>query len=336
MKGSAAERAAVRLGLLVPARDEAGTIEAKLANLASLAWPAPGAGRPHVVVIVDDHSADGTGQRAVEAVGVAALRASGVVCIARASDEPAGKPGAIRAGLRALREHGFEGATDLVVLTDADVSLEARALHALSEAFAREPRLGMACGVQRYVRANDERAREDPSPAGPRSLASDAGLYDRLFAAARSLESCLGALLSVHGQLLAWRASLDLAPPDGRAADDLELVVAARDRSPAPRVRAVAAARFFEQRAAEGAPRAAQALRRARAWFQHFDGPRPRRRALRAQWLAWRAAPALFLALTLPLSPLSRSLAARRRQLSDARREERARPQSARWEVARG
>lgn len=308
------------LGVIVPARDEAAVIRGKLEDLAAQRWPAPPPGRVHRLVVVDDHSADGTAEVARAALARAAAafaRASVEACVLPSAASP-GKPGAIRTGLAAV---AGPGGAELIVLTDADVRLGAGALAALAAAFERDPRLGMACGAQRYEGADGR---------------SDMGPYDRAFALLRRVESRFGALLSVHGQLLAWRAALDLAPPDGQAADDLWLVVAARDRPGAPRVELVPGAVFQERRAAPGAPARAQALRRARAWFQHFSGPAPRRRPLRWQWRCWRAVPALGAALTLPLAPFAPGLAERRRLIREARRAERAAPLAARWEVARG
>jgi glycosyltransferase involved in cell wall biosynthesis len=320
-------KGALRIGVVVPARDEARTIEAKLANLAECTWLAPCARGPHAVVVVDDGSRDDTAARAERAEGAARLRRAGVrVAVIGNGGEP-GKPGAIRAGLSLLAELGFVSAEDLVVLSDADVVCVRGALLALAAAFEREARLGMACGAQRYI--------ADGGPDSGAESTRGAGPYDRAFGLVRRLESRAGALLSVHGQLLAWRASLELAPPDGRAADDLELVVAARDRRSAPRVRLVRAAEFMERRA-PGAAGREQVARRARAWFQHFGGPAPRRLGLRLQWHTWRLVPHLALALTAPCAWLVPSLRARRAAVAGARAAEREAPLAARWEVVRG
>jgi len=322
-----------RLHVIVPARDEARTIEAKLADLARSSWPAPVESGPHTVVIVDDHSSDTTAALAEGSVGASTLRAAGILVQVLCSGEAPGKPGAIRAGLAQVPCAGDGAQGALIVLTDADVQLAEGALLALVRAFEGDPRLGMASGTQRYVR--------DSTPSGDSSVlrsdtsTCDMGAYDRVFRGVRRIESRLGALLSVHGQLLAWRAELALAPPDGRAADDLELVVAARDRASRPRVRMIPGAEFFERRAPIGAAREAQALRRARAWFQHFGGPAPRRRALRWQWQLWRCAPTVALALGAPLAFVSPGLAARCAQWRAARDAERAAPMPARWEAQR-
>jgi len=270
-----------RVGVLLPCRDEAAVVERRLANLAALEWPA---GVEHRLVVLDDHSCDDTARLARELLTtrpIAGVRAEVVPNLVRP-----GKNGAIEAGLAAL-----EGEVDLVVLTDADVLVEPGALVALVRAFEREPELGMACGAQAFVHELD------PSGSAPSGVARGAGPaaagWDRWTARARRLESRVGRLFSVHGQWLAWRAALDLRPRPGVAADDvdLRLQVAA---GPCPRVRLVGAARFYETKPPPGAAAEAQALRRARAWFQVFDGRRrsPGRGWVdRLQWSAYAQLP---------------------------------------------
>jgi cellulose synthase/poly-beta-1,6-N-acetylglucosamine synthase-like glycosyltransferase len=273
--------------LVVPCRDEAAVIERKVANLARVRWPEGGG---HRLVVVDDGSDDGTLDRARAALeehlaGDVSLRSS-----ALASDDLPGKAGALRTGLRAL-----EGEIDVLVLTDADVVLAEGALCALAEAFDRDPRIGMASGAQRF-------AQGDGSAAGTAA----AGRYDRWTDRVRALESRSGRLFSVHGQLLAWRAELGLLPPTGVAADDLELMLAAR--ASGARVVRVPEAVFVEEKTPRGPMRDAQRLRRARAYVQVV---RRHARPLRGdpigevQWALYRtlplAAPRLVLALALAL-----------------------------------
>ena len=204
----------VTLGVVLPCRDEAAVLERKLGNLALASWP-PG---EHRVVVVDDHSTDGTFElaeslceRAFEALpnsgGSVAAR------VVRSLGAP-GKPGAIATGVEAV-----EG-VDLIVLTDADVVIEPGALAALAAAFEARPELAMACGAQWFVRDLDPagafRARD-----GGAFVRAD-GRYDRWTAVVRRLESQSGRLFSVHGQLLAWRSELGLRATAGLAADDLD------------------------------------------------------------------------------------------------------------------
>src|SRR5262249_48923348 len=153
-------------------------------------------------------------------------------------------------GIRALGVHA-----DVVVLTDADVVLGDDALLALERAFAREPRLLLASGAPVHVRTF--------APDG-QPLGRAADVYDCATALVRRLESRCGKLVSVPGQLLAWRTAAGLAPTPGRAADDLDLCFAARARG--AHVRLVPRARFYEQKTPRGPAADEQSVRRARAW----------------------------------------------------------------------
>jgi glycosyltransferase involved in cell wall biosynthesis len=210
-------------------------------------------------VVVDDHSTDGTADVA-EASARALFdgRPDGLRADVVAGPERPGKGAAIARGL-AERRH-----EELVLLTDADVLFERDAIVRLSRAFA-DPRLGMACGEQRFVASLLPDGRADPRAP------SAAGLYDRTTALVRRLESASGALFSVHGQCLAWRAALSIAPTPGFAADDLDLML--QVRAARQRVERIGGARFHEEKAAPGPEREARALRRARAYVQFLGHP---------------------------------------------------------------
>jgi len=291
---------ALTLGVLVPCRNEAGVIARKLANLARVAWPAPG---PHRIVIVDDGSEDETASLALDAIAVHFAAAEGPCASVVANELEPGKAGALRAGLAALAD-----SVDVIVLTDADVVLEERALVELARAFADEPGLGMASGAQRFVRALDP----EGAPAGPGGAEPEpaGGLFDRVTARVRAWESQRGVLFSVHGQLLAWRAALGLEPRSGIAADDIDLALQVRERGAS--VRLVQGACFLEQKTPPGPAAEAQALRRARAYVQVVRRVAPPARgglATRLQWWFYRyvplAAPALALAGLLALFALA-------------------------------
>lgn len=291
--------AGANLGVLVPCRNEARTIARKLANLARAAWPESRA--RHALLVIDDGSTDGTTERARAAFErhSAAFEHARVDVSLVANLRAAGKAGAIQTGLELLRAR-----VELCVLTDADVVVDAGALVALHAAFASDPGLAMACGAQRLVRdlADDGSARGADGNA-PRDASTS---YDRWTARVRRAESRLGVLFSVHGELLAWRLELGLAPATGIAADDLDLCFQVRERGTAPRrVRRIDSAPFFEAKAAAGAPARAQALRRAAAWFQVVRAhASPAQGALeRAQWLFYRHVPGMAprLSLVLPI-----------------------------------
>jgi hypothetical protein len=109
------------------------------------------------------------------------------------------------------------------------------------------------------------------------------------------VESLRGRLFSVHGQLLAWRTDLGLAPTPGFAADDLDLMLQARLAG--ARVRLAPGAVFLELKTPPGEVREAQALRRARAYLQFLGHPRMHELArhgsplARAQVALYRRAP---------------------------------------------
>jgi len=300
--------APARIGVIVPCRDEARVIGRKLANLAHANWPAHPAGAPHVVCVVDDGSRDQTAAAAREALAEPAPFELRVV----ANREAPGKAGAIRSALAELA--GQTPPVDLLVLSDADVVLRPDALTALRDAFAREPGLAMACGAQEFVRdlADDGTCRG----ADGGEPVSAAGLYDRWTARIRARESRVGRLFSVHGQLLAWRASLGLRPTPGVAADDIELMLQARTRGgPVNRVRLVASARFLERKTPAGDARESQALRRARAYFQVIGRARGGGLLDRAHLWMYRvlpaAAPWLALGFAAALPPVAWSLGGR-------------------------
>jgi hypothetical protein len=176
----------------------------------------------------------------------------------------------------------------------------------------------MASGAQRFVAAVEAGGR---TPVGADSTA---GVYDRVTAWVRGLESRAGRLFSVHGQLLAWRTDLAIAPTPGFAADDLDLMLQVRARAGAgARVELVPDACFLEVKATGPAARE-QALRRARAYVQvvrawearpprsgqvvrAWEARRPcgEGRLARAQWRFYRhvplAAPALTVGFVLAL-----------------------------------
>ncbi len=250
-----------RLGVLIPCRDEALVVERKLENLARGAWPE--CDRPHRIVLVDDGSSDRTRELANElAASTFAARRDVELVVVPNSRRP-GKAGAMQCALERL------GDVDLCVLTDADVVLAFDALVELAAHFERDERVGMLSGSQRFVR--DLAADGSCRAADGGELHSGGGLYDEWTAVVRRIESRFGRVFSVHGQLLAWRTRLELAPTDAIAADDIDLRCQARARG--VRVELSPRARFFEVKAPAGEARRAQALRRARAYVQCVTSP---------------------------------------------------------------
>ncbi|MEO0650782.1 MAG: glycosyltransferase [Planctomycetota bacterium] len=245
---------APRFGVIVPCRNEAAVVRRRLENLARLDWPQHG--RPHRVVLVDDGSADATGELARSTC--AELETTpGVRFEVLSNPGPHGKAHAMRLAIDALDD------VDLLLLTDADVVFRPGTPQALAEAFRADPALAMACGAQEFVASLPASGRESLD----RSEFERAGEgYDFFTARVRALESRAGRLFSVHGQCLCWRADLGLRPLPGFAADDLDLRQQARAAGGA--VRLVPGARFLEEKIADAQERDRQALRRAEAYFQ--------------------------------------------------------------------
>ncbi len=260
-RGAAAREArALRLALIVPCHNEVQVIERKLANLRRAFWPTHGA--PSLLLVVDDHSSDGTAERARQAL---AIPIPGLQAEVLESDERRGKTGAIACGLRAIGSRA-----EVLALSDADVVFEPDALELLRARLEAEPRLGLVCAAQSFV--HDLAADGTCRSAAGGALVAAGGLYDRLTAWVRALESSRGALFSVHGQLVAWRAALEWQPRPGMAADDLDLMLAARLGGWGAAL--VPSARFHEVKTPAGADRDAQAARRARAYVQFLEHPR--------------------------------------------------------------
>lgn len=287
---------APRLGVVVPCRNERAVVARKLRNLARLAWP----GGAHRVVIVDDGSNDGTSDVARDVIGAWPHDGPRVDLVT--NDERPGKAGAIAAGLAALGDD-----VDVLVLTDADVVFADDALGLIAEAFASSPRLGMACGSQRFVAAlGDDGTPTSPDGTAP---APAPGTYDLWTAVVRARESRAGRLFSVHGQLLAWRADLGVTPTPGLAADDLDLMLQVRAAD--ADVVKLDDALFYEVKTPLGPARRDQEIRRARAYVQLIRRrpfPAPRDAAERRQFAFYRLAPlaapwlALVGALAIPIA----------------------------------
>lgn len=350
----------VTLGVVLPCRDEEAVLERKLANLARARWPA---GR-HVVVVVDDGSGDRTLglARALGARLFPLESAAGTVQLRVTPNERSpGKPGAIATGLAVAADESV----DLVVLSDADVVVEPGALCALAAAFRSNADLAMACGAQWFVRDLDPGGAFRAADGG--ELVRADGRYDRWTAWVRRLESRSGRLFSVHGQLLAWRASLGLLATPGLAADDLDLRHQVRARTEPPRrIERIEDAVFAECKEVDRALDA-QALRRARAYFQTVSwrrAPELPDRLDRLQLHAYRVGPlaapwvlaalalgapalvavllgpraalgALFVLVALLAIPGVRRLVRLMAVIARAQLKERAEPLGDRWKMAR-
>lgn len=278
------------IGVILCCRNEERVIARRLRNLARTHWPR--STRAHRVVVVDDGSTDATARAASECDATFPVEVR-VECIA--NTQRAGKGGAIHSGLSHLA-----GSVDVVVLTDADVVHEPDAIARLVLALDSNPRLGMVSAAQVFREGLSEDGTLDP----PRAWGSG-GLFDRASSIVRRAEACFGRTFSVHGQLMAWRAGLQLDATRCRAADDLELMRQCRLQGRG--VGWVSSARFHEVKPpaeaaagshGEDSPRTLQALRRARAYLQFardLDARAAPDRWTAWQWRVYRQAPELLL-----------------------------------------
>lgn len=269
----------MRIGLVIPCRNEAAILERKLANLRILCWPEGN----HELVIVDDGSEDGTAELAQRIVAERPISNRVRVQVLVNEDRP-GKPGALRTGITAV-----EARVDLIGCSDADVLLGETALVRMVEAFQRDADLQMACGAQVFVGQLPETGVVDEVQLERRSDA-----YDCWTGRWRAVESRFGSLFSVHGQLLVWRRGLQLKPSYGIAADDLDLMAQLRASRPQGSIRLIREARFFERKTPAGEWAQDQAVRRARAYVQFVNAwtvPDGLSLGRALQWHAYRHLP---------------------------------------------
>lgn len=278
----------MNLGLVIPCRNEALVIGRKLRNLCQLDWPA--GMRVHRVVVVDDHSEDDT--KAVAQATIESLKfPTSVEVVVISNHVQPGKPGAVRAGLVRLGS-----SVACCGVSDADVILDLSVPRNVLKAFAEDAELMMLSGEQVFVEALPENG----NPGESMVVAADA--YDRATAWWRRVESRFGALFSVHGQLLIWRAELGLEPGLELAADDLDLMLQVRGSHSRGRICLLSGSMFFECKTPSGRAGDAQALRRARAYVQVVRShamPPAQSMARKAQWLAYRYLPLAAPRLTL-------------------------------------
>lgn len=184
------------LSVLVPARNEAGVIEARIRNLLEQDYPAD---RLEVLVI-SDASDDGTDERVI---------ACGDPRVTLVRQDPRrGKTAAINAA--APRARG-----EILVQTDANVAFAPGSLRALASTFAR-PDTGLVLGEVRFINE------DQPEVAGGE------GLYWRFETWVKRIEAERGLLAVANGGIYALRRSLWQPLPDAIAGDAAEPLLVAR------------------------------------------------------------------------------------------------------------
>ncbi len=157
--------------VIVAAHDEEAVIGAKVANALALDWPRE---RLELIVCADGCS-DATVARAREAGADSVLDLDRV-----------GKIPALDAGVAA-------SSAELLVFSDANVSLERDVLQRLADAFA-DPTVGYACGQVVFVQAGEGRVADNQE-----------GLYWRYEMAVRTMESRVASVTAGNGGIHAAR-----------------------------------------------------------------------------------------------------------------------------------
>ena len=179
------------LSILVAARNEAGRLPSRIANLLQLTYP----GRREIIVI-SDGSTDGT----VETVEALAARRSASIPIRILQLPPGGKPLALNAGVAA-------STGEILVFADARQQFAADALVQLVANFA-DPAVG---GVTGELLLDCE---HEPAASGS-IIADGVGAYWKYEKWLRRKESAVWSTLGATGAIYALRRSLwQPLPPD--------------------------------------------------------------------------------------------------------------------------
>jgi cellulose synthase/poly-beta-1,6-N-acetylglucosamine synthase-like glycosyltransferase len=170
-RGRLADAELPRLTLVVPAYNEAEVLAAKLENLTVLDYPKD----KLEVVFVSDGSSDGTDEvlARAESAGLRFVRLP----------RRGGKSAALNHGVAAARH-------EVLVFSDAATLFAPDALRQLARHFA-DPRVGVACGILRFV--------------GGAEFQQTEGVYWRYEKALRVMEARLGATLTASGAIYALR-----------------------------------------------------------------------------------------------------------------------------------
>jgi len=190
------------VSLVIPTHNEASIIRQKLENVLQLDYPR----EKFEVVVVDSASNDGTGNIVKQFAGEHS-REINIVLI----EQPVrrGKSEAINEALRSIR-------SEIIVLTDADVTFPPRSVWKLVENFDRTE-IGAVSGVE--------------VPVGGKSfLTGIEADYRRIYTAIRMAEAETDSPFMCESELSAYRRELLEPLRPGVVCDDVELTVTVRSK----------------------------------------------------------------------------------------------------------
>jgi cellulose synthase/poly-beta-1,6-N-acetylglucosamine synthase-like glycosyltransferase len=229
----------VPFSIVVPCHNEVAVIERKLDNCVPLVDP----GQAELIV-VDDLSTDDTVSRvhAWLARHAGSAGASAVRLLVN-RDRP-GKNGALRIALR-------DAAGEILLITDADILLDADVLTKASKYFERDALIGALCLTPRIS--------SDSSRTASRYVQHYENFNRRL----KMLQSRLDSVPTLHGQAMFIRASMQVTPHDSLPADDVDFALQVRVAG--GRVRYAADVPFYETISSEERSVFRQKVRRAKA-----------------------------------------------------------------------
>jgi cellulose synthase/poly-beta-1,6-N-acetylglucosamine synthase-like glycosyltransferase len=179
------------VSLIIAAFNEESVMAGKIENSLALDYP-PG---KLEIIVVSDGSTDAT-DSIVRRIDHAQVR-----LIARPRE---GKLRALSSGVEAANG-------EIIVLTDANSTLESSSLRRIVENFA-DPEVGGVCGNKRYLAAD----RGDSTGEGE-------GLYWRYDKWQKQLESALGSIFAADGAFYAIRKDLFVPIDDPAQADDIAI-----------------------------------------------------------------------------------------------------------------
>lgn len=233
------------VSIIVPCHNEAATIGRKLDNCLALACA-----DPIEILVVDDHSSDGT--LAAAEAHLRAIRSllggKAVRRLLTGCGSP-GKNGVLQTALAEARG-------SLYLITDADVLLAPDTLEHARRRFEADPQLGALC--------------LSPRISSPNALTTShyAGGYEAFNRRLKMLQSRLDSLPILHGQAMFIRASLGIEPHQDLPADDVDFAFQVRLKG--SRVRYAHDLPFFEEISPDSWRVFAQKIRRAKAVMRSF------------------------------------------------------------------